>query len=203
MEKMTMIRRAAAGGAALSGLLHLLMLSHGPHLGWALAMAVMAIICLPCAGHLWRVPSPRSWITIAAMNATMLGMHLWVIAGPETGHPEPAVLTSADEALVAGHPHGPAGSVAAGVAPDAGAATTSSGTPAEHFHHVLLPLASGLAAMEIVLAVAALIVLRRRDGGTPSMQAGRRALHAESTSRRTGGPILITAPSATDEGVTR
>lgn len=178
MEKMTVIRRTAAGGAALSGLLHLLMLSHGHNLGWALAMAVMAIICLPCAGHLWRVPSPRSWVTIAAMNATMLGMHLWVIAGSDQGHPEPTIQTSADEVLMAGHFHGPAGSVAAGAAPDAGAATASSGASAELFHHVLLPLASGLAAMEILLAVVALIVLRRADAGAPSMQTDRQRSHA-------------------------
>ncbi|MGJ9404890.1 hypothetical protein ACHABQ_01005 [Nesterenkonia aurantiaca] len=216
-----LLRRTAAAGAALSGLLHLLMLTHGHHLGSALAMAGMAIICLPCAGHLWRTPSPRSWLTIAAMNAAMLGLHLWLIAGTEQSHTDPVSRTpGADQALLGDHAHAAAGPLGTGLPAGTEAAVVEPGSGPGLLHEALLPLASGLAALEILLAVTALTLLRRgvaqkgaaeahRRGPSRgpsrglSVQTGNRALHAESISICANEAILNPAPSPTDKGVTR
>lgn len=155
------IRRTAAAGAAGSGLLHLLMLGHhGHHLGWSLAMAAMAIICLPCAGHLWRIASRRSWTTIALMNAAMLGVHLWMLASSgsstelftRTDSAGPTVLDTGSAPLVHAH----------GAATDAGSISSPTGSQAGLLHELLLPLASGLAFTEILLALLGLSLLNRQ-----------------------------------------
>lgn len=175
MHMTILLRRTAAAGAALSGLLHLLMLTHGHHLGSALAMAGMAIICLPCAGHLWRAPSPRSWLTIAAMNAAMLGLHLWMITGTEQRHAHPAGETlGADQPLLNDHVHAPTGSLGTGPLADTEAAVLGPGSSAGPLHELLLPVASGLAALEILLAVTALILLRRSAAQRGRAEAPRR-----------------------------
>lgn len=75
------VRRCLAVGAGTSALLHLLMLGHGTF--WSsMLMAGLAVVCLPCAGHLWRVPSRRTAATIGVMNAGMLLLHIWLLLEP-------------------------------------------------------------------------------------------------------------------------
>ncbi|RJN32749.1 hypothetical protein [Nesterenkonia natronophila] len=85
------VRRFAAVLGGLSGLLHLLMLVHGP-LGVGLIMAAAALACLPCAGHLWRHGTSTTWVTVGFMNVLMVVLHLGILYGgshasgaPETG----------------------------------------------------------------------------------------------------------------------
>lgn len=157
------IRRVAAVGAAASGLLHLVMLSQGHHLGAALLMAAMAIACLPCAGHLWRAASMRSWTVIAVINAAMLATHLGML----TGHASPTAAHSVQLSAGATPDQTTAPELQGAHAHDswAGAATpiTSSEAHAEGLHQLLLPVASGLALLEIMLALLGLALLRRRS----------------------------------------
>ncbi|NYJ17632.1 hypothetical protein [Nesterenkonia sandarakina] len=157
------IRRVAAVGAAASGLLHLVMLSQGHHLGAALLMAAMAIVCLPCAGHLWRAASMRSWTVIAVMNAAMLATHLGML----TGHASPTAAHSVQLGTGATPDQTTAPELQGAHAHDswAGAATpiASSEAHAEGLHQLLLPVASGLALLEIMLALLGLALLRRQS----------------------------------------
>jgi hypothetical protein len=63
----------------------------------SLAMAGMALACLPCAWHLWRAPAPRVWGTTVLLDLGMLAVHAPGAAG--TG----------------GHVHGSVGTAQAGV----------------------------------------------------------------------------------------
>lgn len=163
------IRRTAAAGAAVSGLLHLLMLGHGDHgghLGGVLLMSAMAIVCLPCAGHLWRAASQRTWTVIAVMNTAMLAVHIWMLSSdaPQASVAEASATAPAETSttaapiapgamVVPGHVHGPAGIADIG--------TVSTGSLAGTLHQLLLPLASAVALTEILLAAAGLILMRR------------------------------------------
>lgn len=156
MDVMLRIRRTAAVGAATSGILHLLMLGHGGHLGWSLLMAAMAIVCLPCAGHLWRMASVRSWALIGVMNSGMLAVHLGMLTPADSAQLAPAGgLTSAAGRVLAegvaipAHSHGDSVISLAGL------------------HPVLLPLATAVAALEIVLAGLGWYLLRRADRTVP------------------------------------
>lgn len=42
----------------------------------SLALLGMALVCLPCAWHLWRCPTARVWGLTATLDATMLVLHL-------------------------------------------------------------------------------------------------------------------------------
>jgi hypothetical protein len=42
----------------------------------SLALLGMALVCLPCAWHLWRSPTARVWGLTATLDATMLVLHL-------------------------------------------------------------------------------------------------------------------------------
>lgn len=175
------IRRVAALGAAASGLQHLVMLSQGHHLGAALLMAAMAIVCLPCAGHLWRAASMRSWTMIAVMNAAMLATHLGMLAGnaaPTAAHSaQLGAGATPDQTTVpeaqAAHAHD---SWAGAAAPAA-----SSEAHAEGLHQLLLPLASGLALLEIMLALLGLALLRRRSTKEGAPRSGPPHLGVVST----------------------
>lgn len=79
------LRRCLAVLAAVSAVLHLMMLGHGP-LGLGMLMAGLAVICFPCAGHLWRGPSPRAWAVVGAMNVGMLLIHLGMLTHSTTTH---------------------------------------------------------------------------------------------------------------------
>ncbi|WP_218219953.1 hypothetical protein [Nesterenkonia sp. Act20] len=155
MDVLLRIRRTAAVGAGASGILHLLMLGHGGHLGWSLLMTAMAIVCLPCAGHLWRMASVRSWTLIGVMNCGMLVMHLGMLASKDSTLPvADSALTSttalvsaagARSAVAQAHNHGDSVISLAGL------------------HPALLPLATAVAALEMLLAGLGWYLLRRAD----------------------------------------
>ncbi len=66
--------RVAAVLGVGSALVHVLLLaSSSPG---SLVMAVMALVCLPCAWHLWRRPTASVWGLTAALDATMAAVHL-------------------------------------------------------------------------------------------------------------------------------
>lgn len=160
MDVMTWVRRTAAVGAGVSGLLHLLMLGHGDHLGWSLLMAAMAIICLPCAGHLWWVASSRSWVLIGVMNASMLSVHVWLLGTVSASAAQPAAPETGSLGAYVSHGHGGVTMSLAGV------------------HDLLLPIASVVALAEVLLAMVGLYLLRR--AGLRRERAGR----AQSAARR-------------------
>ncbi|MGY1671698.1 hypothetical protein [Geodermatophilus sp. SYSU D00710] len=95
--------RAAAGLAVASALVHLLLLD-ASSLG-SLAMAGMALVCLGCARHLWRAPTPSVWRLTAGLDAAMLLVHVQVPAGHGAAHVHaggPGVLGWLGLGLVAG-----------------------------------------------------------------------------------------------------
>ncbi|MGY1840217.1 MULTISPECIES: hypothetical protein [unclassified Modestobacter] len=48
----------------------------------SLAVAGMALACLPCAWHLWRAPTPGLWGTVVGVDLAMLAAHApMVLAG--------------------------------------------------------------------------------------------------------------------------
>ncbi len=65
--------RVAAVLALGSAGLHLALAVSG-ELG-AVAMAAMALVCLPCAVHLWRAPSAPVWGLTALVDLGMLALH--------------------------------------------------------------------------------------------------------------------------------
>lgn len=141
MKAVTLLRRTAAVAAAVSGVLHILMLGHGG-LFWWLAMVAMALACFPCAGHLWRRPSLKSWMLLGAMNAGMVTIHLWMMAA--AGSLPDAQAGSAASIEDAGHHQ----HHAAGAFP----------LPHEQLFH----LATGLALFEVGAALVAVIFFRSR-----------------------------------------
>lgn len=77
--------RAAAVLALGSAAVHLTLLDAGS-LG-SLAMTAMALVCLPCAWHLWRDPRPGVWGITAGVDAGMLAVHGQMAAGAGTSMP--------------------------------------------------------------------------------------------------------------------
>jgi hypothetical protein len=75
--------RAAAALALGSAVVHLLLVDAGT-LG-SLAMLGMALVCLPCAWHLWRSPTGSTWAATAGLDAAMLVLHAQMLA-PTAGH---------------------------------------------------------------------------------------------------------------------
>jgi hypothetical protein len=78
--------RVAAVLATVSAIVHLLQMSSAA-LG-SLAMAGMALACVPCARHLWRAPTASVWGLTAGLDAGMLLLHATLVAGDgvHTGH---------------------------------------------------------------------------------------------------------------------
>lgn len=76
------LARAAAVLALASAGVHLLLAATG-ELG-AVVMAAMALVCVPCAWHLWHRPTPGVWGTTAAVDAGMLALHAPMLAA--AGH---------------------------------------------------------------------------------------------------------------------
>ncbi|MGQ7787028.1 hypothetical protein [Nesterenkonia sp. K-15-9-6] len=155
------LRRAAATCAALSGVVHLVLLGHGGLL-MGLVMAAMAVVCLPCAGHLWRGESLRAWTMIAVMNAGMLILHLGLMRsnGAETGSPGEL------EADVSHHGGGVG--------------------PAE-LHEPLMHLALGFATAELLLVLAAMcwhLGLRRETRTGETARSRHRRLQGKTTPSR-------------------
>jgi hypothetical protein len=140
------VRRFAAVLGGLSGLLHLLMLIHGP-LGVGLIMAAAAVACLPCAGHLWRHGTRRTWVTVGLMNALMVMVHLGILyaGGHTSGAAETAVLGQGHS----GHNHD----------------VVSVDLPV----HELLLLATVIAGIEVLLCTVGFRQLKRgQAAGAPS-----------------------------------
>jgi hypothetical protein len=89
--------------AALLGLtsaaVHVLLLDTAS-LG-SLAMIGMALVCLPCAWHLWRHPTPVVWATTATLDAAMLLLHAQMVVGvTHHAHGGPTALMWTGLALV-------------------------------------------------------------------------------------------------------
>lgn len=86
------IRGTGAVLATLSAVLHV----SSP----TVLTAVMAVVCLYCAYHLWRFDSVRSWLFVAVMNIAMIAAHLpW--AGHRHGAASPAGAAGAADMAVA------------------------------------------------------------------------------------------------------
>jgi hypothetical protein len=68
-----LLGRSAAVLALGSAAVHLLLLDASST--GSLAMAGMALACLPCAWHLWRSPSPGVWAMTAAVDGGMALVH--------------------------------------------------------------------------------------------------------------------------------
>lgn len=147
------VRRFAAVLGGLSGLLHLLMLTHGP-LGVGLIMTAAAIACLPCAGHLWRHGTSRIWATVGLMNALMVVVHLGIIFGGRhlSGPAETAELGLSNP----GHHHD----------------VVSLALPV----HELLLLATVIAGIEVLLCVVGFRRLRRCQAAGASYATGEEEL---------------------------
>lgn len=82
----TPVRLLGRGAALLalgSAAVHLLLVDTGS-LG-SLAMVGMALVCLPCAWHLWRSPTGSTWAATAGLDAAMLVLHAQMLA-PAAGH---------------------------------------------------------------------------------------------------------------------
>ena len=98
--------RVAAAVSLGSAAVHLLLLDAGS-LG-SLVMLGMALICLPCAWHLWRGPTSRTWALTATADVAMLAVHAQLLApaGAHTAHAHAATgaggLVLAGLVLVAG-----------------------------------------------------------------------------------------------------
>ncbi|MEW9265054.1 hypothetical protein AB1207_09865 [Kineococcus endophyticus] len=108
------VSRGVAVAGAAAAVLHVpLAVAHaGSSLPLAGALLVMSLVCLPCAGHLWRAPSPRTWAVVAAVGGAVLLAHAALLATPATVSPglvTPAGHASHTTAL--GLP-GPSGGVA-------------------------------------------------------------------------------------------
>lgn len=79
--------RCVAVTGAVAAVLHVpLAIAHaGASLPLAGLLLVMSLICLPCAGHLWRAPSPRTWGVVAAAGGAMLLTHATLLLSSGTG----------------------------------------------------------------------------------------------------------------------
>ncbi|NDK32061.1 hypothetical protein [Nesterenkonia haasae] len=100
-----LLRRFAAGLGGASGLLHLLMVGHGP-LVLSLAMALAAVTCLPCAGHLWRHGTVRTWALVGLMSTLMVLLHVaMMILGAFETTGSPGALSPASGGDHTGHLH--------------------------------------------------------------------------------------------------
>lgn len=128
-----LLRRTAALLGGISGLLHLAMLAHGPLL-LGLTMALAAVVCLPCAGHLWRQGTIRTWAIVGTMNVLMVVLHAGIMAG--------GGMTGGGGVVVeTGHHHG--------------------ALPVAVPLHGLFHLATVIAAAEVILCTAGLLLLIR------------------------------------------
>jgi hypothetical protein len=75
--------RAAALVAVASAAVHLALLD--PSSLTSLLMVAMAAVCLPCAWHQWRSPTPAVWRATATVDAVMLVAHVQMLGGGGAG----------------------------------------------------------------------------------------------------------------------
>ena len=95
------LARAAAVLGATSAALHLLLLD--PTSLASLVPLVVGLGCLPCSARLWRSPTRSAWGLAAALDATMLAVHLTAQAGPHAAHTAaPAAMAHTALAVVVG-----------------------------------------------------------------------------------------------------
>ncbi|MGI4895761.1 MAG: hypothetical protein ACRYF3_11680 [Janthinobacterium lividum] len=117
-----LVSRCVAVLGAVCAVLHVpLLLAHASaSLPLAAVLLVLSLGCLPCAGHLWRSPSPRTWSLTAVADSVMLLAPAALLrsAGPGSspalsaaGHPSSAAhlssaaqQSSAADLSSAGHP---------------------------------------------------------------------------------------------------
>jgi hypothetical protein len=85
-----LLGRAAAVLALASAAVHLLLFD-ATSTG-SLAMAGMALACLPCAWHLWRAPTPGVWGMTAAVDTGMALVHSQMLSGA-LDHAMPGMTT--------------------------------------------------------------------------------------------------------------
>ncbi|MCO7221569.1 hypothetical protein [Klenkia sp. PcliD-1-E] len=76
--------RAAAVLALASAAVHLVLAASGELS--AVAMAAMALVCLPCAVHLWRAPTASVWGLTALVDLGMLALHAPMLTGHGMHH---------------------------------------------------------------------------------------------------------------------
>lgn len=85
--------------AMAGALAHVAVAAHTPAL--TAVFAGMAVLCLPCAAHLWR--GGRSALRLVAGNAAaMVAIHLAVGTGHHSGSAALAVLTVTEGGIAAG-----------------------------------------------------------------------------------------------------
>ncbi|MET1034234.1 MAG: hypothetical protein ABWX68_03200 [Arthrobacter sp.] len=140
--------RAAALAAGLAVGAHAWLLaahSHGPWLTGLLAF--MAAVCAACAVEAWRRPTREGLTVLLGMSAAMAVSHLALAQGLPGGHP------------AHGHGAGTEPLVAAGGSAAAGAAGAGTGSAAAAPDGAWM---LGIAALELGVALAAGIALRRR-----------------------------------------
>jgi len=94
-------RRTVAVVAAAGGAGHLILSTMDVHLAWV--FAVMGVLCLPCAVHLWRHDSRRSWAMVAFGAVGMVAVHfVFAAAGHLHSTTHLALLTALEALVVAG-----------------------------------------------------------------------------------------------------
>ena len=72
------LARIAAVLAVASAGVHLLLISSSSLS--TVVLAAMALVCLPCAWHLWRSPTGAVWGVTATVDAGMLALHAPMLA---------------------------------------------------------------------------------------------------------------------------
>ncbi len=79
--------RWVAVTGVVAAVLHVpLAIAHaGASLPLAGVLLVMSLVCLPCAGHLWRSPSHRTWALVAAVGTVVLLTHAALLVTPAGG----------------------------------------------------------------------------------------------------------------------
>ncbi|MFJ7213720.1 hypothetical protein [Amycolatopsis sp. NPDC098790] len=80
MTTTDLARRTVAVVAAGGGVGHLAMAATG---GWAFAL--MGVLCLPCAVHLWRHDTRRSWSMVAFGAVGMVAVHIGLVVHSPAG----------------------------------------------------------------------------------------------------------------------
>lgn len=73
--------RILAGLTGVAALAHLpLAVTHlGQSLWLATTLAAMSLLCLPCAGRLWRDPGRGTWRMVVVLGSAMIGLHLLLL----------------------------------------------------------------------------------------------------------------------------
>ena len=87
-------RRACASLAAVSAVLHAVMLGHAASPAAVAVMMVMIAGCLFCARDLWLRGTARAWLLVALMNLAMIASHVPAPAHHHGAAPAVAPMTT-------------------------------------------------------------------------------------------------------------